>query len=192
MVATLAGRIPGLYITALGTLKNRSVYTPLYSAFGQDPIVSRMTIARARMLVTTDVLYRSKVESVRAQMPALEHVLLLRETADALPPGTQDFTELLDAVSDDFTIPPTDPQDLALLHFTSGTTGQPKGAMHVHEAVDAHYATARFALDFHPGDCFWCTADPEWVTGTSYGIIAPLTHGLTMIVDEADFEAERW
>jgi acetyl-CoA synthetase len=192
VVATLAGRIPCLYVAALGTLKNLSIYAPLYSAFGPDPIVSRMTIARARMLVTTDVLYRRKVEPVRWQMPALEHVLLIRETAAPLPAGTYDFNELLDAGSDDFTIPPTDPQDLALLHFTSGTTGQPKGAMHVHEAVVAHYATARFALDCHPGDRFWCTADPGWVTGTSYGIIAPLTHGLTMIVDEADFEAERW
>jgi acetyl-CoA synthetase len=64
--------------------------------------------------------------------------------------------------------------------------------MHVHEAVVAHHETARLALDFHAGDRFWCTADPGWVTGTSYGIIAPLTHGLTMIVDEADFDAERW
>ena len=38
---------------------------------------------------------------------------------------------------------------------------------------------ARFALDLHPDDVFWCTADPGWVTGTSYGIIAPLTHGVT-------------
>jgi acetyl-CoA synthetase len=192
VVATLAGRIPGLYVAALGTLKNGSVYSPLYSAFGPEPIVSRMTIARAKVLVTTDVLYRRKVAPVRAQMPDLEHVLLVRETAEPLPPSTHDFDALLDAASDDFTIPRTDAQDLALLHFTSGTTGTPKGAMHVHEAVVAHYATARFALDFHPGDRFWCTADPGWVTGTSYGIIAPLTHGLTMIVDEADFDAERW
>jgi acetyl-CoA synthetase len=192
VVATLAGRIPGLYVAALGALKNGSVYTPLFSAFGPDPIVSRMTIARTRVLVTTDVLYRKKVEPVRAQMPALEHVLLIRETAAPLPQATHDFNELVDAASADFTIPPTDPQDLALLHFTSGTTGKPKGAMHVHEAVVAHYATARLALDFHPGDRFWCTADPGWVTGTSYGMIAPLTHGLTMIVDEADYDAERW
>lgn len=192
VVGTLAGRIPGLYIAALGTLKNRSVYTPLFSAFGPDPIVSRMTIARARVLVTTDTLYRKRVEPVRARMPTLEHVLLVRETTAPLPPGTQDCNELLDAASDEFTIPPTDAQDLALLHFTSGTTGTPKGAMHVHEAVVAHHETARLALDCHPGDRFWCTADPGWVTGTSYGIIAPLTHGLTMIVDEADFDAERW
>jgi acetyl-CoA synthetase len=192
VVATLAGRIPILYIAALGTLKNRGVYTPLFSAFGPDPIVSRMTIARARVLVTTDTLYRRKVEPVRARMPALEHVLLVRDTAAPLPPDTHDCNELLDAANDEFTIPPTDGQDLGLLHFTSGTTGTPKGAMHVHEAVVAHHETARLALDFHPGDRFWCTADPGWVTGTSYGIIAPLTHGLTMIVDEADFDAERW
>jgi acetyl-CoA synthetase len=192
VVATLAGRIPSLYIAALGTLKNRSVYTPLFSAFGPDPIVSRMTIARARALVTTDTLYRKKVEPVRTRMPALEHVLLVRETAGPLPPGTRDLNGLIDTASEEFTIPATDPQDLALLHFTSGTTGTPKGAMHVHEAVVAHHETARLALDFHPDDRFWCTADPGWVTGTSYGIIAPLTHGLTMIVDEADFDAERW
>jgi acetyl-CoA synthetase len=192
VVATLAGRIPGLYIAALGTLKNRCVYTPLFSAFGPDPIVSRMTIARARVLVTTDTLYRKKVQPVRARMPALEHVFLVRDTAAALPPGTHDFDALLDAASAEFAIPATDAQDLALLHFTSGTTGAPKGAMHVHEAVVAHHETARLALDFHPADRFWCTADPGWVTGTSYGIIAPLTHGLTMIVDEADFDAERW
>jgi len=192
VVATLAGRIPGLYIAALGALKNGSVYAPLFSAFGPDPIVSRMSIARARVLVTTDLLYRRKVEAVRSEMPALEHVIVIRETGDPLPPGTVDYATLLAQASDEFTIPPTDPQDRALLHFTSGTTGKPKGAIHVHEAVVAHHATARFALDVHAGDRFWCTADPGWVTGTSYGIIAPLTHGLTMVVDEADFDAERW
>jgi acetyl-CoA synthetase len=81
---------------------------------------------------------------------------------------------------------------MALLHFTSGTTGAPKGAVHVHEAVVAHHITGRYALDLHPGDVFWCTADPGWVTGTSYGIIAPLTNGVASLVDEAEFDAERW
>ena len=109
-----------------------------------------------------------------------------------VPPGTISFREIMEDVAPVFEIPPTDPEDPALLHFTSGTTGRPKGALHVHEAVVAHHATAEFALDLRAGDVFWCTADPGWVTGTSYGIIAPLTHGLTMIVDEADFDAERW
>jgi acetyl-CoA synthetase len=94
--------------------------------------------------------------------------------------------------SEELTIPPTDPEDMALLHFTSGTTGMPKGAVHVHQAVLTHYATGKYVLDLHPDDVFWCTADPGWVTGTSYGIIAPLLHGVTNVVDEAEFDAERW
>ena len=84
------------------------------------------------------------------------------------------------------------PKTWRCLHFTSGTTGRPKGAVHVHEAVVAHHITGRLALDLHPDDVFWCTADPGWVTGTSYGIISPLTNGATMIVDQAEFDAERW
>jgi acetyl-CoA synthetase len=81
---------------------------------------------------------------------------------------------------------------MALLHFTSGTTGKPKGAIHVHEAVVAHHITGKLALDIRPGDRVWCTADPGWVTGMSYGVIAPLTNGATLIVDEAEFDAEHW
>jgi acetyl-CoA synthetase len=98
----------------------------------------------------------------------------------------------MEDASADHEIEPTDPQAMALLHFTSGTTGKPKGAMHVHEAVVAHHVTGKYALDFHPDDVFWCTADPGWVTGTSYGIIAPLAHGITSIIDEAEFDVERW
>jgi acetyl-CoA synthetase len=192
VIATLLGRTPALYVAALGTLKNASVYTPLFSAFGPDPIVARLTKAHARVLVTTDTLYQRKVAPVRAQLPDLEHVVVVRDRPGPVPAGTQDFGSLLDAADDAFEIPATDTQDPALMHFTSGTTGTPKGAVHVHGAVVSHHATARFALDFHPGDVFWCTADPGWVTGTSYGIIAPLVHGITSIVDEADFDATRW
>jgi acetyl-CoA synthetase len=109
-----------------------------------------------------------------------------------IPPGTISLNAALAAASTDFDIPRTEPADMALLHFTSGTTGKPKGAVHVHEAVVAHHATAGFALDLHPGDVFWCTADPGWVTGTSYGIIAPLTHGATLVTDAGEFDAKRW
>ena len=110
----------------------------------------------------------------------------------ASSPDCLSFDDLVAAASSDYQIGPTRPQDPALLHFTSGTTGQPKGALHVHEAVVAHVATAREALDLRADDTFWCTADPGWVTGTSYGIVAPLALGVTSLVDEADFDAARW
>ena len=192
-VYALAGRIPELYISALGTLKNRSIFCPLFSAFGPEPIRARLAIGQAKVLVTTETLYQRKVAALRASLPNLQHVLLVGEGhKPANVPGTHDFQWLMAEMSPKFTIGPTDPEDSALLHFTSGTTGTPKGALHVHHAVVAHHITGKLALDFHKDDIFWCTADPGWVTGTSYGIIAPLTNGITSIVDEADFDAERW
>jgi acetyl-CoA synthetase len=190
-VFALAGRIPQLYFTALGTWKHRSVLCTLFSAFGPEPIKTRMALGEAAVLVTTETLYRRKVAQIRDQLPTLRHVLVVREGGVA-PEGTLDFDALLALQTDAFEIPPTDPEDMALLHFTSGTTGTPKGAVHVHGAAVAHHITGKLALDLHADDIFWCTADPGWVTGTSYGIIAPLSLGVTSIVDEADFDAERW
>ena len=188
-VFTLLGRVPELYVAALGTLKNTSVIAPLFSAFGPEPIRERLRLGDAKALVTSPDLYLRKIAPIRDSLPGLEHVLIAGEPPDDTTIGLADA---LAASSEQFEIPPTDPEDMALLHFTSGTTGKPKGAVHVHEAVVAHHATAAFALDLHPGDVFWCTADPGWVTGTSYGIIAPLTHGLTILTDAGEFEARRW
>jgi acetyl-CoA synthetase len=189
-VYILAGRIPELYIAALGTLKHRSVFCPLFSAFGPEPIQARLTIGRASVLVTTESLYERK--ALRPSLPFLKEIILIGEQGATSVPGTIDFHQVVDQASSSYTIGPTGPEDMALLHFTSGTTGTPKGAVHVHEAVVAHHITGKYALDFHDGDVFWCTADPGWVTGTSYGIIAPLTNGVTSIIDEGDFDADRW
>jgi acetyl-CoA synthetase len=190
-VFTLLNRCPQLYVTVLGTLKNRSVLCPLFSAFGPDPVAQRLTLGDARVLVTTQTLYERKVAGRRADLGGLEHVVIVGpRTADL--PGTVAWDDLLAGAGDRFTVPATRAQDMALLHFTSGTTGQPKGAVHVHGAVAAHRMTAWYALDLHPGDVYWCTADPGWVTGMSYGVIAPLAHGLTVVVDEGDFDARRW
>jgi len=189
----LTGRIPELYVGALGTLKNVGVVSPLFSAFGPGPVKQRITLGSGKVLVVTEELYRRKVEPVRSELSSLEHVILVGKHGEVTQvEGTLDFHKLLSEAEPTFDIPPTDPEDMALLHFTSGTTGTPKGAIHVHEAVVAHRATGTFALDLHPDDVFWCTADPGWVTGMSYGVIAPLTHGITSIVDEADFDADRW
>ena len=191
-VFSLLGRIPELYIAALGTLRNGSVFCPLFSAFGPEPVRTRMAIGDARVLVTTTALYRRKVADWRNELPGLQHVLLVDRGGAPSLAGTTGFDAAMTRASAAPRLAATGPEDLALLHFTSGTTGRPKGAMHVHEAVLAHHITGRYALDLHPDDVFWCTADPGWVTGTSYGIIAPLTNGVTMIVDEAEFDAERW
>ncbi|WP_431925827.1 acetate--CoA ligase [Nonomuraea jabiensis] len=189
-VFTLLGRTPELYVTVLGTLKNLGVLSPLFSAFGPEPIRERLRLGDGRVLVTTPELYARKISAVRESLPGLKHVLVTG--GGPAPEGTLLLNELMAGVGEDFEIPPTDPEDMALLHFTSGTTGKPKGAVHVHQAVLAHHVTAVYALDLRPSDVFWCTADPGWVTGMSYGVIAPLSLGLTLVVDAGEFDARRW
>ena len=197
-VATLAGRVPELYVAALGTLRARCVYSPLFSAFGPEPIAQRLAIGRIRVLVTTPLQYRRKVVSILPRLPDLELILLVGVDEASLPPHpdagptVMSFGRFVGEGHDVFETPPTPPDTPSLLHFTSGTTGAPKGAVHVHEAAIAHHATGASVLDLHAGDVYWCTADPGWVTGTSYGMMAPLLHGVTAIVDEAEFDAARW
>ena len=192
-VFTLLGRVPELYVAVLGTLARGAVLCPLFAAFGPEPVRSRLELGDGRVLVTTPAHYAQKVAPVRDRLPGLRHVLLVGEPEQvARHPGTLDLRRLMDEQRADYPTAHTGPEEMALLHFTSGTTGLPKGAVHVHEAVVAHHATGRFALDLQPGDVYWCTADPGWVTGISYGVIAPLTNRVTSIVDEADFNPERW
>jgi acetyl-CoA synthetase len=193
-VFVLMGRLPELYIAVLGALKARCVVTPLFSAFGPEPIATRAEMADARVLVTTPELYQRKVRGLRERLPGLKHVIVAGEPPAGEPEasGVQGWQALVEPASEAFAIEATDPESLALLHFTSGTTGRPKGAMHVHGAVLAHTVTGRYALDLHDEDIYWCTADPGWVTGTSYGIIAPLVCGVTSVVVEAEFDAQTW
>jgi len=187
-VFTLLGRVPELYLTALGTLRAGRVFCPLFSAFGPEPVRSRVGPGGGKVLVTSARLYKRKVAPIRDKLPDLEHVLLVD---DEPVEGCRNLSGLL-AAADPMQTVSMDPEEMALLHFTSGTTGKPKGAVHVHAAVLAHKLTGRWVFDLHPGDIYWCTADPGWVTGTSYGILAPLALGATLIIDEAEFNGLRW
>ena len=192
-VFTLTSRVPELYIAALGTLKNGSVFSPLFSTFGPEPIQTRMAIGQAKVLVTTRQLYERKIVGIRDALPHLHAILIVGDLGEySGEPGVYSLDLLLQRASVNFETCATDAEDMALLHFTSGTTGKPKAAVHVHAAVIMHHITGKLALDLHPSDVYWCTADPGWVTGTSYGIIAPLTNAVTSIIDEEGFDAANW
>ncbi|KQX61929.1 acetate--CoA ligase [Angustibacter sp. Root456] len=191
-VFLLLGRTADLYAAAHGALKTRASVCTLFAAFGPEPIRARLELGRARVVVTTPALYDRKLAGVLDALDHLDHVLLTGPDDGRERPRTRWLEPLLAAAEPTYVVGPTDPETPSFLHFTSGTTGRPKGAVHVHGGVVAHLATARLVLDLRPGDVYWCTADPGWVTGTSYGLVAPLVVGATCVVDEAEFDASRW
>jgi len=192
-VFILMPRGADLVLAVVGALKHRCVVCCLFPTFGPEPLLRRLEIGDARVLVTTPGLYSDRVAPYVARLPGLRHVLLAGAgTVDTTGTSTHDLHSLLQAQDGYYDIGATEPDRWALLHFTSGTTGYPKGAVHVHDAVVWHYSSAGTGLDLHPGDVYWCTADPGWVTGVSYGIIAPLSIGATCVLDGGDFDSRAW
>ena len=189
----LMDRLPELYFAVFGALKRGAIIAPLFSAFGPEPIAERIGRAEGVMVITTPGLL-SKIDAIRDRIPSVKHVMVVGHRAGIeASDGNLDYAALMaDASEDASALVPTENEDWSVMHFTSGTTGLPKGAAHVHGAVLGHYATGKYVLDLRPEDVYWCTADPGWVTGTSYGMFAPWTNGVTSLIYEGGFSSNRW
>jgi acetyl-CoA synthetase len=192
-VCLFADRVPDLYFAFLGILKVGAVAQPLFSQFMADALEVRLADADTRAVITT-VRHLSKVRSIRSRLPSLTWVIVTDVQAGAKPQLEKGELAFLagDAPVDAFAPFAANEDTPSLLHYTSGTTGRPKGAQHVHGSVLSQFATTRHVLDLRPDDVYWCTADPGWVTGTSYGIIGPWAVGSTQAIFEAGFSAQRW
>jgi acetyl-CoA synthetase len=185
-------RVPELYFAVFGTLKKGAIIGPLFSAFGPEPVKDRLEHSKAKVLVTTPELL-PKIDAIRGDLPDLKHVIVVSHgKKPQVKQGDLCWNDLFEPASDEFEIEQTGPEDWSIMHYTSGTTGKPKGAAHVHKAVLGHYATGKYVLDLHEDDVYWCTADPGWVTGTSYGMFAPWTNGATSLVYDGPFSASGW
>ncbi|MFQ5700300.1 MAG: acetate--CoA ligase [Acidobacteriota bacterium] len=187
-------RIPELYISVFGALKAGAMVGPLFSAFGPDAIRDRLADSGAVALVTSHSL-APRLDSIRGDLPRLEHIIVVGRNhagGGTSPPDRIGFEDAMRSTARALPIERTDPEDWAVIHYTSGTTGSPKGAAHVHRAILGHYITARHVLDLHEDDIYWCTADPGWVTGTSYGMFGPWSNGITSVIYEGGFDPVRW
>jgi len=190
-VCLFMDRAPELYIGLLGILKTGAVAQPLFSAFGDESLLVRLKNADTSAIITQKK-HVHKVRKIREQLPNLRHIIVVDAGDSALQQCEVAFRmEQLPRV-EDFHVYPTTAESPSLLHYTSGTTGQPKGAQHVHYSIVSQYLTAKWVLDLQPDHIYWCNADPGWVTGTSYGIIGPWSNGTTQVVLDSGFNAESW
>ena len=191
-VCLFMDRIPELYLGFLGIVKIGAIAQPLFSAFGEESLFVRLDDARTRVILTQRK-HVGKVRRVLQQMPYLEHIIIVDHD------GKKELKEREIAFSlenatpvEHFDVCPTTAESPSVLHYTSGTTGKPKGVQHVHYSLISQYLTGKWVLDLHDDDIYWCTADPGWVTGTSYGIVAPFALGVTQCVQDVGFSAESW
>ena len=187
-------RVPELYITIFGILKAGAIAGPLFSAFGPEPVKDRLQDSGAKVLVTQPDL-RRKITEIIPELFELQHIIVVnKDNRDPEPILSSDlsYEEEMTKAPPNFDIVETSQYDYSIMHYTSGTTGKPKGAVHRHQAVVQQYATGKWALDLHEDDIYWCTADPGWVTGTSYGMLAPWTNGVTQLIYEGGFRASKW
>lgn len=181
-------RSPELYFALLGAIKLGAIVGPLFEAFMEGAVKDRLEDSQASVIVTTpELLPRVPVE----ELPHLQHIFLVGENIDEKN-HYYDFNKRVKLADSKFDIVWVDRTDGLILHYTSGSTGKPKGVLHVHNAMIQHYQTAKWVLDLKEDDVYWCTADPGWVTGTSYGIFAPWLTGTSNVIVGGRFKTEAW
>lgn len=181
-------RSPELYFALLGVIKIGAIVGPLFEAFMEDAVRDRLYDSSAKVLITTpELLERVPVQD----LPALETIFLIGENIEEKGQYV-DFQKHFQDASAQLDIEWVERTDGLILHYTSGSTGKPKGVLHVHNAMIQHYQSAKWVLDLQEDDIYWCTADPGWVTGTSYGIFGPWLTGTTNIVAGGRFSPEGW
>ncbi|MFB2002495.1 acetate--CoA ligase [Staphylococcus aureus] len=179
-------RTPELYFAFLGILKIGAIVGPLFEAFMEKAVADRLENSEAKVIITNKALLP---RIPKDKLPHLEKIIVVDNDVEE---GYVDFNRSFKEASEDFDIEWLNEDDGLILHYTSGSTGQPKGVLHVQKTMLVHYISGKYVLDLQDEDVYWCTADPGWVTGTSYGVFAPWLNGVTNCIVGGRFSPEQW
>ncbi len=191
-------RIPEQWVAMLGCARIGAVHSVVYSGLSAQALRDRASDAQARIVITADgFLFRGKivplkgiVDAAVAESPTVERVITVKRAGNDINfHRGRDlwFHELMEMAPENAYVEPEhlDSEDWLYMLYTSGSTGKPKGVVHTHGGYQvAMSATMKFVFDIKPGDVYWCTADPGWVTGHSYIVYGPLLVGATGVFYE--------
>lgn len=187
---TFLPKMPEQYFCFLGALKLNVICGSLFSSFGDEALAERLGDAGAAGVVTKKSLLK-RVLRARARLPRLRRIIVV-DLEEHQSEEIVSCPALMARASEEFAAAPTGPDTPSVLHYTSGSTGAPKGVLHLHRSVLHQARTSREVLRLGGDDVFWCTADHGWVTGVSYGIIGPWSLGVTQIHFGGGYDPAHW
>lgn len=190
-VSVFLPRTPELITSFLGILKVQAISCVLFSTFGENALLDRLLDNSARAIITKKSLLR-RIQNIQYLLPKLEKILVI-DLDEHIDNHVLSLPVLLNGTPDTFEYPARlSPDTPAFLQYTSGSTGKPKGVIHVHGGTSAMLDSMTEVMDIQEGELYWCTADPAWITGLVYGVIAPLTLGVDQIQYGGAFHAVQW